>query len=138
MLETIEQEVGTQSWMDSWSEEMNSSFEDVSFYLTWLNRARRGMWAFSFLPPIPPSCGCSLTLYSSFWTILVLHLLVTHAYTWIHVPLTTPSNVLLVVVAQIALSRGHVHINGTVCYLWVFNAEVTAFLGIAPSPCSHD
>ena len=29
----------------------------------------------------PPSYGRSLTLYNSLWTILVLHLLVIHAYT---------------------------------------------------------
>ena len=28
-----------------------------------------------------PFCGCSLTLNSSFWTILVLYLLVIHVYT---------------------------------------------------------
>ena len=33
------------------------------------------------LHPPPLSCRCSLTLYSYFWTILVLHLLVIHAYT---------------------------------------------------------
>ena len=61
----------------------------------------------------PPSCGEPLTLYSSFWTILVLHLLVIHAYTWVHVPSTTHSDVLWVAVTQITLFRGHVHINGT-------------------------
>ena len=60
----------------------------------------------------PPSYGRPLTLYSSLWTILVLHLLVIHAYTWVHVPSATPSNVLWVAITQIALSRGHVHING--------------------------
>ena len=33
------------------------------------------------LRPPPFSCRCSLTLYSYFWTILVIHLLVIHAYT---------------------------------------------------------
>ena len=61
--------------------------------------------------PIPPY-GCSLTLYISFRTILVLHLLAIHAYTWVHVPSAIPSGVLRAVVTQIALSRGHVHING--------------------------
>ena len=32
-------------------------------------------------PPPSPPCGGPFTLYSSFWTILVLHLLVIHAYT---------------------------------------------------------
>ena len=45
-----------------------------------------GMWAFlSPSSPLPsPLCGCSLKLFSSFQTILVLHLLVIHAYTWVH------------------------------------------------------
>ena len=60
----------------------------------------------------PPSHGRSLTLYSSLWTILVLHLLVIHAYTWVHVPSATPSDVLWAEVTQIALFRSHVHING--------------------------
>ena len=68
-----------------------------------------GMYAFLF-PSCP--CGCSLTLYSSFWTILVLHLLVIYAYTWVHIPSAIPSDVLRAMVTQVALSRGHVHING--------------------------
>ena len=53
----------------------------------------------SFLPPVvPPSNGRSLTLYSYIWTILVLHLLVIQAYTWVHIPLATPSDILWVVV----------------------------------------
>ena len=66
-----------------------------------------------------PSSGHSLfsyrrplTLYSSLWTILVLHLLVINAYTWVHVPSATLSDVLWVAVTQIALFRGFVHING--------------------------
>ena len=58
-----------------------------------------------------PSYGRPLTLYSSLWTILILHLLVIYAYTWVHVPSATPSNVLWVAITQIALSRGHVYIN---------------------------
>ena len=78
-----------------------------------IKQSTKGDVSFS-LPPVVPlhSYGRSLTLYSSLWTILVLHLLVIHAYTWVHVPSATPSNVLWVVVTQIALFRGHVHING--------------------------
>ena len=43
---------------------------------------------------------------------MILHLLVIHAYTWMHVSSATPSNVLWVVVTQILLFKGHVHING--------------------------
>ena len=60
----------------------------------------------------PPPCGRSLTLYSSLLSILVLHLLVIHAHTWVHVPSATLSNALWAVVTQAALFRGHVHING--------------------------
>ena len=104
--------------MDSWSKETNSPSEDVSFYLSWLNKAQSGIGiatVFSYHPPVvvpPPSYGRSLTLYSSLWTILVLHLLLIHAYTWVHVPLAAPSDVLWVAMTQIALFRGHVHING--------------------------
>ena len=54
----------------------------------------------------------SLTLYISFRFILILHLLVIHAHTWVHVSSATPSVVLWAVVTQIALSGRHVHING--------------------------
>ena len=36
---------------------------------------------FLLLGPPPLACGGPLTLYSSFWTILVLHLLIIHVYT---------------------------------------------------------
>ena len=100
--------------MGLWSEETNSPFEDVSFYLAWLNRAWKEMCA-SFLPFVFLLFfhGRFLILYSFLWTILVLHLLVIHTHTWMHVPSTTPFNVLLwVMVTQIALFKGHVHING--------------------------
>ena len=58
------------------------------------------------------SYGRPLTLYSYLWTILVPHLLVIHAYTWVHILSATPSNVLWVAVTQITLFLGHVHING--------------------------
>ena len=104
--------------MDSWSEETNSPSEDVSFYLSWLNRTQKGDWdCYSVLLSLSGHrsalpCGRPLTLYSSLWTILVLHLLIIHAYTWVHVPLAVPSNVLWVAVTQIALFKSHVHING--------------------------
>ena len=43
---------------------------------------------------------------------MILHLLVTPAYTWEHVASPTSSNVLWAAVTQIALPRGHVHISG--------------------------
>ena len=53
----------------------------------------------------------SLTLYSSFWTILILHLLIIWATTWVLVPSDTLSGFLWVVVAKAALFRGLLHIN---------------------------
>ena len=53
----------------------------------------------------------SLTLYSSFWTILILHLLVIWATTWVLVPSNTLSSFLWVVVAKTALFRDLLHIN---------------------------
>ena len=53
----------------------------------------------------------SLTLYSSFWTILILHLLVIWVSTWVYVPSDTLSCLLWVVIAKIALFKGLLHIN---------------------------
>ena len=85
----------------------------------------------------PPSYGRPLTLYSSLWTILVLHLLVIQAYTWVHVPSVTPFDVLWVAMTQITLFRGHVHINGARMLAVVFNVEVTVYPGIASPLYSH-
>ena len=63
----IEQELGTQSWMDSWSEETNSPSEDVSFYLAWLNRARRADVSLSFSFWSPPSLAGVLLHYIWFF-----------------------------------------------------------------------
>ena len=76
-----------------------------------IKQSTKGNMSFSF-PLVLPPYGRSLILYSSLWTILVLHLLVIHAYTWVHVPSATPSDVLWVVMTQIALFKGHAHING--------------------------
>ena len=55
--------------------------------------------------------GGSLTLYSSFWMILILHLLIIWVTTWVFVPSDTLSSFLWVVVAKTALFRGLLHIN---------------------------
>ena len=56
VLEMIEWELGTQSRMDSWSQEMNPPFEDMGFYPARLNRARKGtssppppLWVFYYI-----------------------------------------------------------------------------------------
>ena len=53
----------------------------------------------------------SLTLYSSFWTILILHLLIIWVTTWVLVPSDTLSSLLWVVVAKTVPFRGFLYIN---------------------------
>ena len=53
-----------------------------------------------------PFHGGSLTLYSSTWTIMALHLLIVWAITWMFVPSDTPSSLLWVGVAKVTLFRG--------------------------------
>ena len=55
--------------------------------------------------------GGSLTLYSSLRTILILHLLIIWALTWVSIPSNTLSGFLWVVVAKAALFRGLLNIN---------------------------
>ena len=66
------------------------------------------------LPPFPPPplWVISLVIYSSLLFIILLHLSVIHAYPQVHVPSAILSGALWAVVAPIALSRGHIHING--------------------------
>ena len=67
----------------------------------------------------PPSCFwapllwvVSVVIYSSLLFILLLHLSVIHVYPQVHVPSATLSSALWAAVAPIALSWGHIHING--------------------------
>ena len=55
--------------------------------------------------------GGSLLLYSFIWTILILHLLIIWATTWVLGPLDTPSSLLWVGIAKATLFRGPLHIN---------------------------
>ena len=52
-----------------------------------------------------------LTLYSSFWTILILHLLIIWVITWVFVPSDTLFSFLWVVVVKATLFKGLFHIN---------------------------
>ena len=119
--------------MNLWFEETNPPSEDVSFYLSWLNIAQKGISA-SFSPPGPPSYGRPLTLYSSLWTILVLHLLVIHAYTWVHIPSTTSLTCYELQQPRWYCSRVISSLMWPNHQLWAFNAEVTASPGIALPP----
>ena len=58
-----------------------------------------------------PLHGGSLTLYSSVWTILALHLLIIWVVTWVLIPSDTPLGLLWVCVAKVTLFRGLLHIN---------------------------
>ena len=68
------------------------------------------LWAFflhfSFLWVI------SVVIYPYLLFIILLHLSVIHAHIRVHVPSTIPSDALWAAVAPIALSKGHIHING--------------------------
>ena len=55
----------------------------------------------------------SLTIYSSLRIILILHLLIVWALTWVPVPSDTFFGFLWVVIAKVALFRGLLHINVT-------------------------
>ena len=54
----------------------------------------------------------SVVIYSSLPFILLLHLSVIYVYPRVHIPSATLSGTLRVAVAPIALSKGHIHING--------------------------
>ena len=73
-----------------------------------------GTWVSFIPPPLPaPFFVGDLSPYMVFFrSILILHLLVILAHTWVHVPLAAPSDVLWAAVTQIALSRGHVYVSG--------------------------
>ena len=57
--------------------------------------------------------GRSFTLYSSSWTILILHLLIIWVITWVLVPSDTFFSFLWVAVAKTALFKDLLHINAT-------------------------
>ena len=76
-------------------------------------RPKGGTWASPPPPKEPPFfCGDLLPYMVLLLSILILHLLVILAHTWVHIPSATIYDVLWAVVTQIALSRGHVYING--------------------------
>ena len=59
----------------------------------------------------PPFSGGFLTLYSPFWLILALHLLIMQVITRVLVPLNNFLNLLWVAVTKKTLFRGLFHIN---------------------------
>ena len=93
---------------------------------------------FFFLPSLwEISVVIYIYIYPSLPFILLLHLLVIHASTWVHVPSATPSGTMWAAVASITLSRGHIHINGVRVLAVGINTEVTASSGITFLPCSY-
>ena len=85
------------------------TLEDVNSQL--LSHPRSLSLFSGFLPP-PLFWEISVLIYPSPPFILLLHLLVIHAYTWVHVLSATLSSALWATVALIALFRSHIHING--------------------------
>ena len=77
-------------------------------------RHEGGTWVSFIPPPLPaPFFVGDLSPYMVFFqSILILHLLVILAHTWVHVPSAAPSDVLWAAVTQIALFRGHIYISG--------------------------
>ena len=70
--------------------------------------------SFFFLPlffPRSPILGGSLTLYTSFQSILTLHLLIMQVITQVLIPLATFPNPLWVAATKAALFKGHFLIN---------------------------
>ena len=72
-------------------------------------------WASLPFLVVPLLSEISVVIYPSLLFILLLHLSVIHAHPQVHVPSVILSGTLWVVVAPIALSRGHIHINGVSC-----------------------
>ena len=60
---------------------------------------------------VPLVRGRSLTLCNSSWIILILHLLIIYAITWVLVPSDTFFSFLWVAIAKTVLFRGLLHIN---------------------------
>ena len=84
-----------------------------------------------------PLHGGSLILYSYIWTILILHLLIIWATTWVLVLSDNLSGLLWVEVAKATLFRGFLHINAArVLVVEYLMGETAVFPGIALPPYS--
>ena len=96
-----------ESLFSAQSEELCSS----KYWMRMVTRVLEIATVPSLLIPGSSLHGGILLLYSPLWTILAFHLLIIQAYTWVPVPLDTLSGILWVVVTEVALFRGLVHIN---------------------------
>ena len=104
--------------------------------LTWGREYANPSRSRKSLPPVsgpPPFWVVSVVIYSSLPFILLLHLSIIHAYPQVHVPSAILSGALWVVVAPIALSRGHIHIKGGQGVSCVYlTRRWQLFLGLPP------
>ena len=92
----------------SQSEEVKSVYDDCSQISEWFKLLYYSFSLSSFDPPFHEE---SSTLYSLFWIIFTLHLLIIWTLIWVLVPSATFLNSLWVTVAKVALFRRFLHIN---------------------------
>ena len=84
-----------------------------------------------------PPHGGFFTLYSSLWAILILHLLIIWALTWVPIPSNTLFGFLWVVVVKSALFRGLLNINTARKVTECIQCSVSSFpLDISEFPSS--
>ena len=74
------------------------------------SRSHKGLLPFSG-PLLPFSCEIFVVIYPSLMFILLIHLPVIHAHPRVHIPSAILSGTLWAVVAPLARSKGHIHIN---------------------------
>ena len=113
--------------------------EKAFVHIYWLNKIQM-IQMFSpfsslfFLPPPPLLfCGESFNLYSSFWLIFTLHLLIIWTFTWVLVPSATFPGLLWVALAKETQFRRLLHINAaSKVAVFAFNAVVSVISQIFP------
>ena len=88
------------------SEEVERVYDDCSQV-----SEQFGLLSCSFFLSSPLSWRVSYLLYSPFWIIFTLHLLIIWTLTWVLVSSATFSNFLWVMLAKVALFRRLLHIN---------------------------
>ena len=96
--------------------------------------------SFFFLPlffPRSPILGGSLTLYTSFQSILTLHLLIMQVITQVLIPLATFPNPLWVAATKAALFRGHFLINAARTLVGCIQCGGDNFSLDSPTPYTH-
>ena len=69
-------------------------------------------WASLSFLAVPLLCEISVVIYPPLLFILLLHLSIINAHSLVNVPSTILFGALWAAMAPIALSRGHIHING--------------------------